>query len=72
MWYGRKKVPKTSSIYSVVGGLGAATKNEALLLGNDFRKEGPQLLLWKGKSEEKESEGKWRRERQVPRKSREG
>ena len=56
MWYGRKKVPKTSSIYSVDGGLGAATKNEALLLGNDFRKEGPQLLLWKGKSEEKVEE----------------
>lgn len=71
MWYGRKKVTKTSSIYSVAVGLGAATENEALLLGNDFRKKGLRLLLWKGKREEKQSEGKWRRERQVPRKSRE-
>lgn len=71
MWYGRKKVAKTSSIYSVAVGLGAATENEALLLGNDFRKKGLRLLLRKGKSEEKESEEKWRRERQAPRKSRE-
>jgi len=72
VWYERKKVPKTGFIYSEDGGLGAAIENEALLLGNDFRKKGPRLLLWKGKSEDKESEGKWRRERQAPRKSREG
>lgn len=50
----------------VAVGLGAATENEALLLGNDFRKKKKRVygsFCGKEKGKRNKVEGKWRRER---------